>query len=180
MSWQTYKQKIEERRKKEAGYVLILLAGLFIGIAMGMFLLLLSPIGPTLNCRSQIANILKGDIQGFKEASFEQNCKGILAFYTGTNFTSDSETMKRRYSLIYDSEDGNGIGSSIRLLPPLAIISNSKNYDCEDIAHGLLCLASMYPNVDCHVYYWFRDDDNAHIGVECDETLGHFIYRTTS
>lgn len=102
----------------------------------------------------------------FSEAHYNTSCQGIFAYYSGWGFTHDAIHLKNA------SLEAYSIDSEWRLLPPMAIQTGEQGFDCEDITHAALCLASMYPNVRCNYYYQVWNGQLAsHIGVNCTEKI---------
>ena len=106
--------------------------------------------------------------EGWWNISLNTSCEGIESFYMEGGFMSDWENMMDVYDKIYSS---NG-EEEVCMKPPIMIIQNSTNYDCEDFAHATRCLAEYY-DVNCS--FWIKEytgpvvpDYKEHLGVCCD------------
>lgn len=110
----------------------------------------------------------KPTLEEWWNMSLNVSCEGIEKFYSDTNFTADWSNLLRGYNDIYSHNGYEPMG----LKPPIDMLKNSTNYDCEDVAHATRCLAALY-NVTCS--FWMRENtgrvvpaSEEHLGVCCE------------
>jgi hypothetical protein len=157
---------------------------LFIAVAFAIYLVSLSSMHadiankppliqyapyPTDEC-TNYHNVLDIYQQKLVDQGSSGGCYGIYRFYSGKSFMYDLENM------IDSLPDGFGrsgklVDENLVMNPPASsVLIGVDDSVCIDYGLWVYCLAAMYPNVACDVYYaHFRD--SAHIGLDCVECI---------
>lgn len=97
------------------------------------------------------------------------SCAGVNEYYTGESFSDDAYRFIRKSGYVGGSEPG-----FLVISPAMA---GSVGWDCEDISHGIMCIAELY-EVDCKYYgsvnYEGVFSYEGHLGIKC-EMNGEYV-----
>lgn len=126
-----------------------ILAGITAGVVMGAVML---------------DYIFLFQIPAYRSMDEANSCLGVEKYYSGNGFMLDKENyLSDVFSYPHDSSEEYEVD-----MMDLTEVGNIL-YDCEDISHGISCIAREY-GVKCNLYaektFGKIREDN-HIGVEC-------------
>jgi len=98
------------------------------------------------------------------------SCEGIEGYIDGNWIESRLLLTGKFYASNATSEN------EMFNAPMIPAQLGEEYYDCEDLSHAILCLASEY-NKTCKAYYGikYKQEPEAHIGVECQTSNGKWI-----